>query len=158
MSNIEDRIGISTHFMPSTHGEDILRAIDMVSEAGFRGFEIVPTLDQAQLGYPQNFANVGVDLFEAKEADLQRVEEAVGAFDWVTIHSPHIDWNLSSANRHVRRLTWEYYDRCLEFAGRLGAAAMTYHGGKDTWGFIRKNTDILDYNVDYAVHAIERAD
>jgi len=36
---IEDRIGISTHFLPSTHGEDTFDAIRMVHEAGFKGFD-----------------------------------------------------------------------------------------------------------------------
>jgi len=49
-TRIEDRIGISTHFMPSTHGETILDAIRMVVEAGFGGYEIVPTLGLLQLG------------------------------------------------------------------------------------------------------------
>ena len=66
MTDIADRIGISTHFLPSTHGEDVYDAIRMVHQAGFSGLEIVPTLDQAQLGYPQNYANVGIDLFEAR--------------------------------------------------------------------------------------------
>ena len=44
MLPIQDRIGISTHFMPSTHREDIFDAISLVHEAGFKGFEIVPTL------------------------------------------------------------------------------------------------------------------
>lgn len=154
---IENRIGISTHFMPSTHGEDIFDAIRMVHEAGFKGFEVVPTLDQAQLGFPENYANVGVDLFEAGDKEVQRLKEALSVFEWVTVHSPHLDWNLSSANRHLRRLTWEYYDRCLEFAGELKAAAMTYHMGKTTWGFQRSNQVMLDQNLEYAQHAIGRA-
>lgn len=157
MNRIQDRIGVSTHFMPSTHGENLLRAIEMVHRAGFTGFEIVPTLDQAQLGFPENYPNVGVDLFEAGEQDIDRIQDALCAFDWVTVHSPHLDWNLASANRHVRRLTWDYYDRCLEFAGQLGAVAMTYHGGGATSGFIRKETSIWNYNVEYAQHAVERA-
>ena len=36
--------------MPSTHGETILDAIRMVVEAGFGGYEIVPTLGLLQLG------------------------------------------------------------------------------------------------------------
>lgn len=157
MTSIEDRIGISTHFMPSTHGEDIFTAIELVHRAGFKGFEVVPTLDQAQLGFPANHPNVGIDLFEASEADIDRLREALSLFDWVTVHSPHLDWNLASANRHLRRLTWEYYEKCLELAGQLGAAAMTYHLGGETWGFIRKRTDVLDYNLEFALHAVERA-
>lgn len=157
MNRIEDRIGISTHFMPSTHGEDLFRAIEIVRRAGFKGFEIVPTLDQAQLGFPENYPNVGIDLFKADEKDIDHVKNALNVFDWVTVHSPHSDWNLASANRHLRRLTREYYDRCLEFADQIGAIAMTYHGGRATQGFIRKETNILDYNVEYAQHVIKRA-
>lgn len=157
MLPIEDRIGISTHFLPSTHGETIHDAIRMVREAGFAGFEVVPTLDQAQLGYPENYPNVGLDLFEAAEADLDRLADALSGFQWVTVHSPHLDWNLCSANRHLRRLTWDYYDLCLELAVRLKAAAMTFHMGGPTWGFVRGRETLWQYNLDYALHAVELA-
>ena len=157
MGGIEDQIGISTHFMPSTHGEDIYRAIEMVHKAGFRGLEIVPTLDQAQLGYPVNYPNVGIDLFEAGEKEIDHIKDALKVFDWVTVHAPHLEWNIASANRHLRRLTWEYFDRCLEFAGRLGARAITYHHGGETLGFIRRREDIWKYNLEYAEHAMARA-
>jgi sugar phosphate isomerase/epimerase len=157
MLRIEDRIGISTHFLPSTHGEDIYDAIRMVGEAGFGGFEVVPTLDQAQLGYPENHPNVGIDLFEASEGELDRLRDALGVFKWVTVHSPHLDWNQCSANRHLRRITWEYYDKCIELAGRLGAAAMTFHMGGSTWGFQRDEKMMWEYNLEYAKHAAELA-
>ncbi len=157
MLRIQDRIGISTHFLPATHGETLYDAIRMVAEAGFAGFEIVPTLDQAQLGYPSNHANVGIDLLEATPEERARLKEALGGFHWVTIHSPHLDWNLASANRHLRRLTWEYYDRCFELAVYLGAAAMTYHLGVPTHGFIRPHQAVLDYNLEYAEHLMPMA-
>lgn len=149
---IADRIGISTHFLPATHGESIFDAIRMVHEAGFRGFAIVPTLDQAQLGYPRNYPNVGIDLFESTAEDISRLKDALSVFDWVTVHGPHLDWNLSSANRHLRELTARYFDRCLEFAIELGAAAMTYHYGTPTWGYIRSGDTIQDPNLFYAKH------
>jgi sugar phosphate isomerase/epimerase len=157
MLPIEDRIGISTHFLPSTHGETIYDAIRLVHQAGFSGFEIVPTLDQAQLGYPFNHPNVGTDLFEASDADLDRLKEALAVFKWVTVHSPHLDWNLASANRHLRRLTWDYYDKCIELAIRLRAAAMTFHMGGATWGYIRGEDETHRYHLDFANHAAARA-
>jgi sugar phosphate isomerase/epimerase len=155
--SIDDRIGISTHFLPAAHGEDIYRAIELVHEAGFAGFEVVPTLDQAQLGYPENYPNVGMDLFEASDADLDRLKDALSALKWVTVHSPHLDWSLASANRHLRRLTWEYYDRCIELALRLDAAAMTFHMGGGTWGYQRSHEIIWRHNLEYAHHASELA-
>jgi len=157
MRLIQNRIGISTHFMPSTHGENIYDAIRMVHKAGFKGFEIVPTLDQAQLGYPENYPNVGIDLFETTEKEIDRLKDALSVFDWVTVHSPHLDWNLSSANRHLRKLTREYFDRCFELGVKLGAIAVTYHGGGNTWGYIRKMERIMEYNVDYAKHLMPKA-
>ena len=154
---IEDRIGISTHFLPSAHGEDIYDAIRMVHEAGFAGFEIVPTLDQAQLGYPENHPNVGIDLFEASDSELDRLQKELSVFKWVTVHSPHLDWNLASANRHLRRLTWDYYDRCIELAARLGAAAMTFHFGGGTWGYQRSAEVMRQFHLDFAHHAAELA-
>ena len=57
--DIEQRIGISTHFLPATGGEDIFDAIEAVSSAGFHAFELVPTQDQAQIGWPENHPDVG---------------------------------------------------------------------------------------------------
>ncbi len=157
MASIADRIGISTHFLPSTHGEDIYDAIRLVHEAGFKGLEVVPSLDQAQLGFPFNYPNVGIDLFEASAAERARLKEALSVFDWVTVHSPHLDWNLCSANRHLRRLTRDYYDRCFDLAVELGAAAMTYHLGEPTSGFVRRPEELLGYNLDYARHLMPLA-
>lgn len=154
---IEKRIGVSTHFLPSTHGEDIFDTIRMVHRAGFEGFEIVPTLDQAQLGYPENHPNVGIDLFEISSGDLVALKEALRVFRWVTVHAPHVDWNLSSPNRHLRKLTWEYYDKCFQFAIEIGAIAMTYHLGHQRHGYVRSQEKIRDYNVDYARHLIPKA-
>jgi len=157
MLSIEDRIGISTHFIPATHGEDIFDAIRLVHDAGFRGFEVVPTLDQANIGYPENYPNVGGDLWETSAAELIRLKDALSVFDWVTVHGPHLDWNLASANRHLRRSTWEYYDRCFEWAVEIGAAAMTYHMGGGTFGYIRSPQWARRYNQEFAVHIMERA-
>lgn len=143
--------------MPATHGEDVFDAIRAVHAAGFKGFEIVPTLDQAQLGYPQNKPNVGIDLFESSPADIARIKDALSVFEWVTVHSPHLDWNLASANRHLRKLTWDYFDRCLEFAAEIGAVAMTYHSGTATWGYQRAHSQIWEYDAEYARHAAPRA-
>lgn len=155
--NIENRIGISTHFLPSTHGEDIIKAARMVSDAGFSGFEIVPSEDQAQLGFPQNYANVGIDLWDATLQRRQELRRSLEVFDWVTIHAPHLDWNLSSANRHLRRLTNDYFDACLDYAIEIGAAAMTFHLGNPTMGYIRQGSEIVKYCIDYAASAIEKA-
>ena len=155
--SIEERIGVSTHFLPSTHGEDIFDAIHMVHKAGFEGFEIVPTLDQAQLGYPENHPNVGIDLFEATSEDIDLLKEALRVFKWVTVHAPHVDWNLSSPNRHLRKLTWEYYDKCFQFAIEIGAISITYHLGHQIPGYVRDQKKIRDYNVDYARHLIQKA-
>jgi len=155
---IERRIGVSTHFMPSVHGEDIFRAIELAHAAGFAGFELVPSEDQGQMGFPYNAHDVGTDLFDASQATLARLKESLRIFDWVTVHGPHLDWNLASANRHFRRLTWDYYDRCFEFAVEVGAVAMTFHGGVGTWGFVRPPDEVNRYSCDYAQHLIQRAE
>jgi len=54
-------------------------------------------------------------------------------------------------------MTWEYFDRCLEFAAEVGALAMTYHNGGATWGFLRSQEVAWQYNLDYAMHNIGRA-
>lgn len=154
---IERRIGVSTHFMPSIHGEDLFDGIEAARAAGFAGFELVPSEDQGQMGFPHNAFDVGVDLLDASDGTLDRLREALSAFDWVTVHAPHLDWNLSSANRHLRRLTWQYYDRCFDFALEIGAVAVTYHSGGATWGFIRPGEDAYRYGLEYAEHLMEKA-
>ena len=154
---IERRIGVSTHFMPSVHGEDIFRAIELAHAAGFAGFELVPSEDQGQIGFPHNVHDVGIDLLDASATTLSRLKDSLSAFDWVTVHGPHLDWNLASANRHFRQLTRDYYDRCFEFAVELGAATATFHGGGGTWGFIRPAEDAARYSCEYAEHLIQRA-
>jgi len=157
MNPIENRIGISTHFLPATHGESLFDAITKVHKAGFHGFEIVPTLDQAQLGFPTNYPNVGIDLIEATAEEIIRLREALEVFDWVTVHAPHLDWNLASANRHLRRSTREYFNRCFDFAAEINAVAMTYHLGGSTWGYVKEHDEICAYNCDYARKLIGRA-
>ena len=157
MMTIAERIGISTHFIPSTHGEDIFDAIEAAHQAGFKGFEVVPTLDQANIGYPENYPNVGIDLWEASPEELDRLKEALSVFKWVTVPGPHLDWTLCSVNRHLRRLTWEYYNRCFEWAVEVGAAAMTYHMGGATFGYIRSPQHVWECNVQFARRLMTRA-
>ncbi|MCM8764349.1 MAG: sugar phosphate isomerase/epimerase, partial [Candidatus Omnitrophica bacterium] len=154
MAKIEKQIGISTHFLPATKGETIFDAIKIVSRAGFKGFEIVPTMDQGQLGYPETIRNVGIDLFEAKQKELEELRKALKVFDWVTVHAPHIDWNLASGNRHLRKLTWKYYDRCMEFAELINARAVSYHMGYMK-GFILRREKILNISAKYAEHLLK---
>jgi len=154
---IEKRIGVSTHFMPATHGEDIWVAISIAGELGFTGFEIVPSLDQGFIGFPHNAYNVGVDLWDMSDAESGRLIKKLSEFEWVTVHSPHLGWNLASANRHLRKLTWQYYDCCFELAAELEAAAMTFHGGYETWGIVRPASEIYEYNLEYAQHLMEKA-
>ena len=155
---IENRIGVSTHFMPSVHGEDIFRAIELAHTAGFAGFEIVPSEDQGSMGFPYNVREVGLDLLGASSSTVARLKDCLRVFDWVTVHGPHLDWNLSSANRHLRQITWDYYDRCFDFAVEVGAAATTFHGGTGTLGFIRSPDEASRYSCDYARHLIQRAE
>jgi len=153
----EERIGVSTHFLPATNGETLWQAIEMVAEAGFAGLELVPSLDQAQIGYPANHPNVGLDLFEATDAQLEQLRQALKAFRWVTVHAPHLDWNLASANRHLRRLTRDYYLRCFELAAELGAIALTFHPGSQTRGYIRPREEIWEHNLAFAAEILPKA-
>ena len=133
---VQDRIGISTHFMPSTHGEDIFDAVRLVAEAGFRGFEIVPTKDQAQIGWRYNHPNVGIEPLEMSGQQIEELKDALSVFEFVTVHSPHLGINIASTNRHVRAASERVYMSCLELAVRLGVQVVTFHPGGDTWGYV----------------------
>ena len=128
--DISDRIGVSTHFMPQTENESIYDAINAVHEAGFMAFELVPTEDQAQIGWPINHPNIGVSPERLDKRERRHLREALSIFKIRTIHSPHLDFNLASVNRKVREITIQVYDEILQLALDLEVPTVTFHPGQ----------------------------
>jgi len=155
--DIAKRIGVSTHFMPSTWGEDIFNAIQKAHDAGFCTFEIVPSKDQGQIGWPFTHANIGIEPGELSAEDVEQLKEALSVFQTVTIHSPHVGLNIASTNRHVREASRRVYDNCLELAIALGAKTLTYHPGGNERAHQRPPREFIEYNVQYARSILPRA-
>lgn len=156
--NISDRIGPSTHFMPKTKGETIYDAIDATYEAGFRAFELVPTEDQAQVGWPVNHPNTGVTPKNLSVKERRRLRSALTVFKMCTIHSPHLDFNVASANRKLRKISMQAYNEILELALDLEVSTVTFHPGHATEGYIRDPKDWAKYEIEYGKKALAFAE
>ncbi len=150
IKDIEGRIGISSHFIPSTNGETLLDAMNKVHNGGYNGFEIVPSDGQAQLGYPFNYPNVGLWYRDMTEKDKEMLKEVASKFDFVTIHGPHLDLNIASSNRGIREESIRQYKECLELAVELGSKTVTFHGGGPVFGYIRDSEIVTKYNIEFA--------
>lgn len=150
---ISDRIGPSTHFMPRTEGESIYDAIDAAYEAGFGAFELVPTEDQAQIGWPTNHPNIGITPKKLDAKDRKFLRDALSVFKVRTIHSPHVDFNIASANRELRKVSTQAYDDILQLAIELEIPTVTFHPGRSTRGYMRDSKDWAKYEIEYGKRA-----
>lgn len=152
MLTLEKRIGISTHFLPSTYGETLEDAVNMVSNSGIRCFELVP-VGQAQVGYPYNYPNVGLWPRTLSKRDRERLKDLLSVFDLCTIHGPHLDLNIASYNVGIREESVRQYMECLELAVDLEIETVTFHMGGQTKGYIRSPEEIAKYNIGFAEKA-----
>ena len=152
------RIGISTHFLPAAHGEDIWAAMQQVLESGLRGFELVPADYQGQLGNPYTIRNVGIWPRAFRREQRERMRGVFAQFDTVTIHSPHLGLNISSINPGIRDETARQYIECIQLAIDTGVRTVTFHWGSDTPGFISDPADIIRPMVRFGKLACEFAD
>lgn len=156
VERVDERIGISTHFMPKVYNESIYDAIQKVSQAKFSTFEIVPTEDQAQIGWPVNHPNIGITPKLLNREDRQKLREALEVFKLVTIHSPHLDLNIASSNRDIRRTTKEIYDECIQLAVNLDVKIVTFHPGHSSSGYIRLEDEIIKYEIEYGKSILKK--
>ena len=147
--DIAHRIGVTTHFMPAVNNEDIFKAINKFRNAGFAGFEIVPSKDQGQIGWPKTWYNIGIEPDDLTEKDIERLKEALGQFKFVTIHSPHVGFNLSGTNRYVREISKRIYNSCLELAIKLDVKIVTFHPGFNERPHQRPEKESIQFNIEY---------
>jgi len=154
---IENLIGASTHFMPSTYGETLEDAVRLLEKSDIRAFEIVPVKYQAQIGWPYNIPNVGLWFREMNSRDIARLKDTISVFKIVTIHGQHLDLNIASCNVGIREESIRQYMECLELARKLDVEIVTFHMGRQTLGFIRSEDEILKYEIEFAEKAIDYA-
>lgn len=155
--DITDRIGISTHFIPAVNDEDIFTAISLVRSAGFTTFELVPSKDQAQIGWPETYYNIGVEPKELTPDERQRLKEAVSNFNIFTLHAPHLALNISSTNRHIRKTSWEVYEEVFNLAIDIGVNIVTFHPGSATSGIIRSPALTIERCIAFGKEINKRA-
>ncbi len=152
-----DTVGISTHFLPAAQGESLYDAVEMVSEAGFGGFELVPADFQGVIGSPTTIRNVGLWPRTFSKADRRRLRQAFSCFNNVTIHAPHLGVNVASINPGWREESRRLYFECLELAVDLHVKTVTFHHGGQTQGFIAPQEDIVEHCTDFAREATKFA-
>jgi sugar phosphate isomerase/epimerase len=146
-------VGISTHFLPSAHGESLLDAIDLVARAGFGGFELVPADFQGVIGSPTTIRNVGLWPRSFGKRERASLRDALGCFRTVTIHAPHLGVNVASINPGWREESRRQYFECLELALDLGVSTVTFHHGGQTQGFIASEREVTDHCMAFAREA-----
>ena len=150
-------VGISTHFLPAAHGESLYDSIEMVAEAGFGGFELVPADFQGVIGSPTTIRNVGLWPRTFPKRDRKRLRRALSPFNVVTIHAPHLGVNIASINPGWREESRRLYFECMELAVDLGVTTVTFHHGGQTAGFIAPQEEITRHCVDFARQATKFA-
>jgi len=144
MVDIADRIGVSLDFIQGTSLED---ALDLVYEAGFKGVEIVPSDYQARIGFPAG----PTPGFWARTTSRERRREIRGLldrFDFVTVHSQHIDLNIASANPGIREESVRQYLDNIELAHDIGSRTCTFHIGHRTRS-VNSQADCRRYSAEF---------
>ena len=106
--SLENRIGVSTLFMPN-NGESLWEVIDHAHAAGFRSIEVVPAQWEGSSGLPATRGSIGLDLDTFDAADRDRLRQSLSRFDYRYIHSLHRDVNVASRNRGVARESVRQY-------------------------------------------------
>jgi len=151
-TSLERRVGVSTHFLPSTYGETLEDAVKIVSDGGIKCFELVP-IGQAQIGYPYNYPNVGLWPRSLSERDRKILKDLLSVFDLCTVHGPHLDLNIASYNLGIREESIRQNMECMKLAADLEIEIVTFHMGEKTRGYIRDPEEIIRYNAEFAEKA-----
>ena len=150
---IQSLIGVSSLFIPVTYGETLEDAIEIIKNAGFKCFEIVPG-DQAVIGYPYNIPSVSLWPRSFSKKQRMVLKDRLSVFNLCTIHAPHTGGlNISSFNKGIRQESIKQYMECLELAADLEIETVTFHMGYQDWGYIRSEEDIIKYEVEFAKKA-----
>jgi sugar phosphate isomerase/epimerase len=150
---LSKRFGISTFWCPSADYsfEDALRAI---RDAGFDTLEIVPCDYQTVPGQPE-MKSIGLDPTDLSTAEKKALIRLFRTFGTITVHAPHRDLNLASANRGIREETARQYRQVLQFALDIDASRVTFHHGHQTFRTKEPDSVIADRNIAFGFQALE---
>jgi len=155
--NIEERIGISTLWMPKDGKTDIFEALKRVKDKGFHTIEIVPIESEGLSGYPFTKRSIGFWLPDFDSKKREKLAKILESFELVTVHSPPVDdINIASVNRGIRDESIRQYLQVTNFAIEIGAEIVTFHPGHSSPGFIRDPREIERFNIDFAQILLEK--
>ena len=157
-SIIEERIGVSTLFMPA-RGVSLWDALDLAHEAGFGSVEIVPTDFQGNVGFPRTIMSVGLNLDRISDEDLERLTGSVSRFPHRHVHSLSRGVNIASRNSGIAGESTRQYMQCAELAVRIDAQLVTFHGGiSEPEEEIGYDDFIIEKNVEFGKRMAEFAE
>jgi sugar phosphate isomerase/epimerase len=151
--DITDRIGPSLDFI---QGISLEEALDLVHQAGFKGVEIVPANYQARTGFPAG-PTPGTWARTTSQERRQEIRTLLERFEWVTLHSQHIDLNIASANPGIRQESVRQYLENIELAHDLGSRTCTFHIGHRT-RTVNSEADCRHYSAEFGRRAVEVAE
>jgi len=150
--DIESRIGVSTIVLYERPEWDIMRAIEEVSRAGFRGFEIHLDDFEGCIGDPYFIKFPGVFPRACSEGFKRELKDALKVFDTVTLHGTCFEVNVASENPGLRDESVRQYMEALEFATELNIKTVTFHMGRPSHILCRPE-DVHSRNLDFALRA-----
>ena len=147
----EKLIGVSTFFMID-EGEGLEKALNTASEAGFQVLEIVPTIVQGNIGYPETKKSLGFCLDDITSKKMSALKKWASSFSCLTVHSPNLDLNIASHNPGIRKESQRQYIQCIDFAKELGARSVTFHPGITNRGeFFGDDDFIEECNIEFGL-------
>lgn len=148
-SLVEERIGVSTLFMPST-GISLWDALDEAYEAGYGSIEIVPCDFQGCNGFPQTVMSVGFNLDRISDKDIDRLAKSVSCFEHRHVHSHCRGVNIASRNPGIAAESVRQFRQCAELAVKINAKTLTFHPGipepEDEIGY---DNFIIERNIEF---------
>lgn len=150
---IGDRIGVSLDFIQGISLED---ALDLVCRAGFKGVEIVPADYQARVGFPAG-PTPGFWARTTSKERRREIRRLLERFEFVTLHSQHIDLNIASANPGIREESVRQYLENIELAHDIGSPTCTFHIGHRTRS-VNSLADCRRYSAEFGRRAVELAE
>ena len=141
---LEDRIGISSRFVPGEHE----RLMALADGSGFGVFELsIGDFGGQDPIWPRTCG----------PATRTRLRESLRSFSCVIIQATAEGLNIASINPGQRDESIRQYLECIELARDIGAHIVSFSPGTQTWGFVSAPGDVLEENLAFARQALEHA-
>ena len=156
--SLDQRIGVSTLWMPST-GVTFWEAIDKAYEEGFGSIEIIPADFHGIAGYPRTVMSVGFNLDTITDKELDRLAESVSRFSFRHVHGHCRGINIASRNPGAAAESRRQYMQCAELAVKINAKLLTFHMGiPEPQEEIYYDDFIIEKNIEFGKEIAEFAE